>query len=858
MFKVLKFIIFFVGTYIAAVAGLWGVVELYTYFRGEELKNLLGVYWWLMYCIPIIPAVPVALIKCLHTKNDNSNPSGVDIIESVWNNKVKPRLGFRGQVSLYLKDLVSKIREMPFIYKGLEGYVNNDFVDVQIQPLDVGTLAVKEVFSGAISTNEKLRDSKKIIILGGGGIGKTTFQRHTILEIISSPKPSVLHEKDKVIPIYIPLKAVDNSSRFPILRYILQNISFLSNHDDIDRLIKLARANHLFLFLDGYDEIQFAGTGASGKNFVRDELNFMFSYDETSALSFLNANSKYREFYKSVENCRIWLSSRKEFFEQHPISINAPSVISKVKCIELSGIGDNRVKLINIIFDKYRKQSAQYAKFFNEEYFIQEIDETAESEIHKLSYNPLFLTIMCYIYAQKVIKHGKFDVKWGNSFNELIWECVTLLLRDLDEAKARDLPEAQKTALLRRRNSYQKEKEEFLLYFAKDLFHDEQNIFNLSYIKDKVRIFFKSQHNSDSGERIIKELENDSISQPNFALQLIFAGIFIIVDKSNKEVLYDFPHRRFREVLATKYYINYGNTSLLANLAKESFSELIYVYFQVSNDQDEILELILNNTKQHIGNNYFSALAVNCLSKKPPTYNPNRVLGEFFFICIDNNESFSLSSSILDYFQPSKKFIETIATKCLNFLHDKKIFSFTLCFDLLLRFDSSLLKTLSANTLAERLATKDDLALLVFLKHRSILEWFEENKALSNYLEFLLKMKDVFIPVLNKNKDNKIPYPQAKTPKYSYIITEEVFKDMKDFLRSKNLYMDAQTLSTLEGMQYNVYFSADFLYELSERFKIVKEFLLEKSRIDYQLYQEAMIKIEELNEPLQKINFFVS
>jgi len=73
---------------------------------------------------------------------------------------------------------------------------------------------------------------------------------------------------------------------------------------------------------------------------------------------------------------------------------------------------------------------------------------------------------MCYIYVKNVIDAGGHDVSWVNTMPQLILECVSLLLRDLDEEKARDLPAAHRAALLRRRNEYRDEKFQFLHYFA--------------------------------------------------------------------------------------------------------------------------------------------------------------------------------------------------------------------------------------------------------------------------------------------------------------------------------------------------------------------------------------------------------
>ena len=201
-----------------------------------------------------------------------------------------------------------------------------------------------------------------------------------------------------------------------------------------------------------------------------------------------------------------------------------------------------------------------------------------DSEMSKLSFNPLFLTIMCYSYVKKCHEEGSSDVQLDDSFYELIMTCVRLLLRDIDETKARDLPKAQQKALLKRRNTYLEEKEAFLKFFSYILFLKHQQVFDLYYLKKGIVEFFKV-YNSKNVERIVKELDSYLTSYPNFALQLIFCGVFVIVNVCDDTTYYDFPHRRFREVLACEYILRHGHyISILAYMNNGHLFEFISVF----------------------------------------------------------------------------------------------------------------------------------------------------------------------------------------------------------------------------------------------------------------------------------------
>lgn len=565
----------------------------------------------------------------------------------------------------YLIELEQKIKQMPFIYKDLEIDVINDFVDIELQNINLGTLRLQPT-SHAIDVkhDEKLRRTPRMLFLGNAGIGKTTFQRRTILGLINKRR-DVIYTKEKPLPIYLPLKAIDNSKPFPVLRYILNNNPLFAHKFGQSRLVKLSKKRRLFLFLDGYDEIPFTG---DTDNFVQAELGWIL-FPETMTKTKLPDDEAAKEFYRSLSACRVWLSSRLEFFEKNPIGLfgfRENLQPGGVAAVELKGIGNNRIQLAAKIFDKYRQRSKAYYEFLDEEFFLHEIDNSNDSEIRSLSYNPLFLTVMCYIYAQKAIEEENHEVLWANKFEDLIIECLDLLINDLDEIKARDLSKAQRAGLQTRRNLFRKEKTLFLQYFALQLFFDNKSVFNLEYLKSKIHEYFTREYQISDSDMILQGLEEDNPSKPNFALQLIYQGVFVLVDKSKNETSYDFPQRRFREVLASKYIATPKRyEQLLANIEKKQFTEFLSVFFSSTGFrnptfQAESLAHILEQSKWQIETDYYVRVTHYFMKYKPSESDVSRVVRRFLLECLASRVYFRISKDVLTHYKPDAEIMDSL------------------------------------------------------------------------------------------------------------------------------------------------------------------------------------------------------
>jgi hypothetical protein len=133
---------------------------------------------------------------------------------------------------------------MPFIYQDLKLEVLNDFVELTLSSLDSSTLNSQPYSTyDRRSAIEKMRDYRRALFLGEGGIGKTTFFRFATLNIMGlTPGERVVNRSEKAVPFFVPLKALDSTSEHPLLDTLTDSNPLLGKNKAkaIAKLIKLA------------------------------------------------------------------------------------------------------------------------------------------------------------------------------------------------------------------------------------------------------------------------------------------------------------------------------------------------------------------------------------------------------------------------------------------------------------------------------------------------------------------------------------------------------------------------------------------------------------------------------------------
>lgn len=481
----------------------------------------------------------------------------------------------------YFNNLYSELSKMPFILHDFELDIESNYVDVVDKKIDISTLQIDE-------KNDNYGDysiKPFVLILGNAGIGKTTFTRNVILKIIKSKDKILDYEKKElksVIPIYVPLKIVNNSVKSPIINYILENNLYYKKNEK--KIVSDLRSRKIFLFLDGYDEI----STVANRNYIKDELELILgsgTYTYT-----LRYDDKFKDIYESFYLSKVWLTSRKEFYKSNlPIPLkHFFKYKENIVGLALEGVNDERLKLVNTLFEKYKQSNPKLKDLLSAELFINEINESQDNELIDLSKVPLFLTVMSYIYINDVRETGDIKINFLSDYYTLINKFIELLLIELDEEKVKSQTRGMKNAYLTRRNNLTDEKLQFIKYFAFKNYDNNLNTFNIDALRESAKIFF--EHNKQIHENLISTDKKDIIDE------IINNGIFSYIGNKNDIDQYDFPHRKFKEVLGVQFIIDQKDTSFIINeLLKGESYELGFEYLKKIDNKRDFIKSIINN-----------------------------------------------------------------------------------------------------------------------------------------------------------------------------------------------------------------------------------------------------------------------
>jgi hypothetical protein len=535
---------------------------------------------------------------------------------------------------------------MPFIYRDVRLDLMSDVVAVQMTLIDPSDAAVGDAFDLPRSLNQK----KRVAFIGNAGVGKTTFMRRTLVDFVQSPEDSLFNASEQLVPFYVPLKAVDDSKDYPIMRYLLRNVSYLRGRRGRVRLRRLARAGRVFLMLDGYDEISFAGA----RSYVREELSILLSRPVRMSLNSIQP----RGLAESLRMNRIWLTSRPDFFHEHvPLGLTPTHdagldmLGSSVLILSVEGLGPNRAELVKRIFARHEQLGTR----LDAGTFLTYVDGTGDDEMRELSYNPLFLTVMCYVYAHQ-IRQDRVSVARG--FDEIVRECIRLLIRDLDEGKARGMSESDRSILLARRNEFTDEKDAFLEYFAGRLFVDNRKLFSMVYLREAAIEYFEASEFATRGQ-IVDELK---ARQPDdLAAQLVSSGVFIVANRGQTLVEYDFPHRRFHEVLASAYFENpVQHQVLIDHVGEPQWEELLMFVFPKTAYAGKIIGKLFQLAVQEPSNPYYGRLIDRCFGRRPAYLDAAALIKEFVSARIADGCAFRLPVPVLRWLDNDPEWHEDV------------------------------------------------------------------------------------------------------------------------------------------------------------------------------------------------------
>ncbi len=503
-----------------------------------------------------------------------------------------------GKKGRYLLDLQQKLAAMPFIYTDQEGVLPSDYVSVRLRPVDLLALGekykrskVRERERGRhdqVDAAVRLREERCGLILADSGMGKTTWlQQFAITLTLDTETPTIneLFGKNKPLPIFVPLKILDNATPRPILTYI-RSLPLFSGSQGFRRLIHLASRGELLFLVDGYDEIYIpAEDGPS----IKAEIDSLFSGKLEEVQGDQTPLPELTQFYRSLYKNRVWLSTRREYYLLNRLRLDEEEttrfVYPPIAAVEILGLGlESRNQLVKKIFDKYRAKSLVLNEKLSEDEFFLFLSRTHTDETTSLFENPLFLTVMCYLYT-KTVENGNLDPSHPTlNLRSLIIQCLRVLLKDLDTYRVRNLPRRIVNALMEKRGLYSDKKLDFLRFLAARSLSDrrylERSALDEEEIRALAREYFTSMSRDNEVDEILRNLESKDVAN-NLVRQLILQGVFVLVDRTDAGEFFDFPHSSFRYILALEYFEKYEFNCALIHLDYLAKRDFVITMFQL-------------------------------------------------------------------------------------------------------------------------------------------------------------------------------------------------------------------------------------------------------------------------------------
>lgn len=493
----------------------------------------------------------------------------------------------------YIREVRESIAEMPFLYRSVGLTTAHGFVDIELQPHFKGSMFPTPGRRPNQSTFERVRNTKRGVFIGQAGMGKTTLFRYSILALVDGmPAGRVLNPSGSAVPVYVPLKAIDTSAPSPILRHITTKYAYFGGKRGFRRLIRFSKANRLFLFLDGYDEVPLVG----GKDYISNEIRALFANQAPEAVEGFG-DSIYRDVYWGFLGCRVWLSSRREFLNANPIDFGQGTILWSIE-----GIGNRQLDLIQRIFARHREREPEvWSARLNAERFLQQLQVVADGSLEELARNPLFLTIMCFVYVYDLRDEQDPQEVWRHGVDALVNRCIQALLFDVDESKTRGLTDVERDALLARRSAWRSVKRPLLESIAGTAFLNNRAVLTWADLTEFASRHLASAEQTGEIADIRKGLYA-KVGTTNIVLQLIYSGLLVLVEKQTALDLYDFPHRKFKEVLA-RDYLNTpaGCDELCRNVRAPHLAEFIVQYFERTDWQDRLLTALVESIANQDG-----------------------------------------------------------------------------------------------------------------------------------------------------------------------------------------------------------------------------------------------------------------
>lgn len=211
---------------------------------------------------------------------------------------------------------------------------------------------------------EEIEGSKRLIILGNAGSGKSTFCKSLFIELIEKPIG--------IFPIFIELRHINSSPDKSIYNFILNtmiSINPLFNKEQLDYAFKLGR---VLIVLDGFDEVN----SEEREKIEREILHLSNNYHGIRML----ISSRFDNRFSSWE----------EFYQYRILELDKNKALTLINKLD---------------YDRQVKAS-----------FLSELDKKLYDSHTSFAANPLLLTMMLLTYEQIAEIPNKIHLFYEQAF----------------------------------------------------------------------------------------------------------------------------------------------------------------------------------------------------------------------------------------------------------------------------------------------------------------------------------------------------------------------------------------------------------------------------------------------------------
>lgn len=237
MLKTWKFWKTFFTTYFALVAGIWGFVQIYSFFREDSLKQLFDANWLIIfYIIPLFIAFSVATLtnkeeNQAETLDQRNRRVMLDHVENFW-------------VKGILEKSLHGVALLELGIKEESNAVN--------YPWEIKKASTNETLPEGKSMSEIFKEiglGRSLLILGTPGSGKTTMLLELTRQLID------LARKDENEPIPVVFNLSSWTDKLALVDWLAEQLNIFY-YVPKKTAQKLVTDNKMFLLLDGLDEVK--------------------------------------------------------------------------------------------------------------------------------------------------------------------------------------------------------------------------------------------------------------------------------------------------------------------------------------------------------------------------------------------------------------------------------------------------------------------------------------------------------------------------------------------------------------------------------------------------------------------------